>query len=57
VTVTSPDEFNVEFDEESVAELRRRLLQARWPSPEDGMLEDAGTDAQALRDVVAVGAS
>jgi hypothetical protein len=57
VTVTSLDEFNVEFDEESVAELRRRLLQARWPSPEDGMLEDAGTDAQALRDVVAVGAS
>ena len=53
VNVTSPDEFNVEFDEESAAELRRRLLQARWPSPEDGMPEDAGTDAQALRDVVA----
>src|SRR6202035_4601868 len=53
VTVTSPDEFNVEFDDESAAELRRRLLQTRWPTPADGMPEDAGTDAQALRDVVA----
>ena len=53
VNVTSPDEFNVEFDEESAAELRRRLLQARWPSLEDGMPADAGTDAQALREVVA----